>query len=456
MPTPSVSFAGGSNADNGTYNGGYVLPPDTNGAVGPNNYVQAINLMVEVFDKGSGKMTAAEPLSSLFGGILSNCGLFADGDPEVLYDRQADRWLVSEIAGSPPFVPYEQCVAVSTSSDPAGSYHIYELPMPNGYLNDYPKFGIWPDAYYMSANFFNGNTFVGAGVFAWDRQAMLAGQSPVNVVYFNLGGSPSTANLFGFLPSNLVGTTPPPAGEPDHFAVLTSAAFGGGETDAVQIYDFHVDFTTPANSTFTLNSTIPVSSFDPNVCTATSGNCVAQRGTSQKLETLSDRLMYPLQYRNFGTYETLVTNHIVKGPSAQAAIRYYELKRSGGAGPFAMYDQGTFAPDSNSRWMGSAGLDHAGNLVVGYSVSGTGLYPSIRYAGRDSNTTNGGLNLGEASLIEGGGSQTDNSGRWGDYSGLSLDPSDDCTFWYTSEYLNSTSQYMWLTRIGSFRMPSCP
>jgi hypothetical protein len=285
---------------------------------------------------------------------------------------------------------------------------------------------------------------------------MLAGQSPVNVVYFNLGGSPSTANLFGFLPSNLVGTTPPPAGEPDHFAVLTSAAFGGGETDAVQIYDFHVDFTTPANSTFTLNSTIPVSSFDPNVCTATSGNCVAQRGTSQKLETLSDRLMYPLQYRNFGTYETLVTNHIVKGPSAQAAIRYYELKRSGGAGPFAMYDQGTFAPDSNSRWMGSAGLDHAGNLVVGYSVSGTGLYPSIRYAGRDSNTTNGGLNLGEASLIEGGGSQTDNSGRWGDYSGLSLDPSDDCTFWYTSEYLNSTSQYMWLTRIGSFRMPSCP
>jgi hypothetical protein len=457
MPSPSITFAGGSNPDNGTYNGGYVLPPDTNGAVGPKNYVQAINLMYEVFDKNTGVMTAAEPLSSVFGGILSNCGLFSAGDPEVLYDQAADRWLVSEIAGYPPYIPYMQCVAVSTSSDPAGSYHIYALQMPNGYLNDYPKFAVWPDAYYMSTNFFSGNTFVGTGIFAWDRNAMLAGSSSVTIVYFNLGNDPATANLFGFLPAIPAGNSLPPAGEPEHYAVLTSQAFGGGESDGVQIYDFQVDFGTPTNSSFTLNNTIPVDSFNPTVCTASSGNCVPQPGTrSPKLEVLSDRLMYPLQYANFGGLETLVTNHTIKGPSGQAAIRYYELQRSGGSGPFGMYDQGTFAPDSNSRWMGSAGLDQAGNLVVGYSVSGTGLHPSIRYAGRSSGVTYSGLDLGEASLIEGGGSQTDSSGRWGDYSGLTLDPSDDCTFWYTSEYLQSTGQYNWLTRIGSFRLPTCP
>jgi hypothetical protein len=458
MPTPSVTFAGGSDAENGSLNLFYALPPDTQGAVGGGYYVQVTNLLFTAVNLSNGR-TTSESLSGLWG--FSTCGLESMGDPIVLYDAQAGRWLISEIAGAYPQPPFYQCVALSQTSNPNGNYNLWQLQIPNNWLNDYPKFGVWPDGYYMTTNLFKGNTFAGQGVLAWDRSAMLAGASSPTVIMFNLGSDPATSSLFGMLPSDFDGA-PPPSGEPNHFAVLTAPEFGDSQ-DSIEIFDFAANFSNPSASTLTQVATLPTAAFNPNVCT--SGNCAPQPGTSQKLEVLSDRLMYRLQYRNFnygssGGYETLVTNHTVQGPAGQAAIRYYDVRRSTG-GSWSIYDQATYAPDSNSRWMGAAAMDQAGNLVVGYSMSGPTAssgpqpYPSIRYAGRSAGAT-GGLDLSEATMTAGTGSQTDTSDRWGDYSGLSIDPSDGCTFYYTNEYYSGTSQYSWLTRIGAFRLPTCP
>ena len=183
--------------------------------------------------------------------------------------------------------------------------------------------------------------------------------------------------------------------------------------------------------------------------------CIPQPGTTAKVDAISDRLMYRLQYRNFGSYQTLVSNHTVDATGTDIAGVYWFELRNNGAG-WAMNQQGVYSPDSNNRWMGSAALDHVGNLALGYSVSSSTVYPSVRYAGRLVGDPAGQLSQGEASLVVGSGSQTDTSySRWGDYSMLGVDPSDDCTFWYTQEYVAVTGVTSWTTRIGSFKFPSC-
>ena len=458
MPSPSLTFSGANNAENSSLNGSILLPPDTEGAVGPNDYVEVVNLLINVYDKGGG-LLVQESMGALFG--FTTCGIEPLGDPIVAYDARADRWLITQIAGqsfpslAPPFF---ECVAISTSSDPTGAYNLYSIQIPNNWLNDYPKWAVWSDGYYMSTNLFdvtvNPNTFHGVGVFAWDRNALLAGSGSVTVIEDTLNLGPGVSSM---LPAQFDGAVPP-AGEPEHFMTLTAPQFGAPDTsDSLRIFDFHADFITPANSTFQerAESPIAVAAFNPVICADVNGNCVPQPGTSQKLEVLSDRLMHRLQYRNLGSTEALVVNHTVAGPAGQAAIRYYDLRSTSLGGTFAIHDQATYAPDGNHRWMGSAAMDHHGNLAVGYSVSSGSVSPSIRYAGRLAGQT-GGLTQGEASLIKGGGSQTDGSDRWGDYSALMIDPSDDCTFWYTNEYYSTTSQYNWQTEIGSFKFPACP
>ena len=309
---------------------------------------------------------------------------------------------------------------------------------------------MWPDGYYMSINQFAPYTlqFAGQGVAVFNRAAMLSGQ-PANMVYFDLASV--DPNLGGMLPSDLDGP-PPPAGSPNFFVQMDDDALGY-PADQLELWRFHADWTTPANSSFTGPALLPVAAFDSNLC-ASARDCIPQPGTTAKLDALSDRLMYRLQYRNFGTHESLVVNQTVDVDGTDhAGVRWYEIRNPGGS-PF-IQQQGTYAPDSFHRWMGSAAMDGAGNLAIAYNVASSTLAPSIRYAARLATDPPGVLAQGEADLIIGSGAQTHSASRWGDYSMLSVDPLDDCTFWATAEYFATTSLAGWQTRIGAFRLPGC-
>ncbi|HYE14113.1 MAG TPA: fibronectin type III domain-containing protein [Pyrinomonadaceae bacterium] len=453
IPTPETSFEGLSSDNNAAVLGVRYLPPDTVGDIGPNHYVQAVNTLVRVFDRAGAPLTGAFLMSQLFAAVGAPCGTTDDGDPIVLYDQAADRWLISQFVAS---APYHQCIAISASGDPTGAYHAYAFQMPNNKFNDYPHFGVWPDGYYMSDNQFT-NFFAGAGVFAFDRAKMLAGDPSASYIYFDLA-----TNDGGMLPSDWDGTNAPPAGSPNYFAQFTAGEFGD-PSDAMRIWEFRANFSNPAASTFTEHpaSPVPVAAFNP---TNPSGRLDIEQpspaSSSSYLDSLQDRLMHRLQYRNFGTHESLVVTHTVNVGTGttvsthRASVRYYEFRRAGGA--WAVNEEATFAPnDGLNRWMGSAAMNGHGDIAVGYSVSSTTVFPGIRYAGRLATDPPGGLFQGEAVLINGSGSQTSTSGRWGDYSSLNVDPVDDCTFWYTTEYYSASSSAGWRTRIGKFKVGGC-
>jgi subtilase family serine protease len=451
VPPPSLAFEGVGNLNG-------VLPPDTNGAVGPNHYVQWVNLSFAVYLRGAAGSTPSliyGPVAgtTLWTGFGGACETANNGDPVVRYDRLADRWVLSQLALPNSFLglylaPFYQCIAVSATPDPTGPYYRYQYSFNK--LNDYPKFGVWPDAYYMTMNQFSPPllSFAGEGVLAFDRASMLAGQ-PAGMISFDL--SSVDMNLANMLPSDFDGP-PPPAGAPNYYMQVDDDAWGYAP-DQLQLWKFHVDWTTPSNSSFTHAVSLPTAAFDSSLCGGSS-NCVPQPGTTVTLDTLSDRLMYRLQYRNFGDHESLVVNHTVDVDGTDhAGVRWYEIRDPNGTP--VIYQQGTYAPDSDHRWMGSAALDSAGNLALGFSVSSASLYPTIRYAARLATDPLGTLAQGETTLIAGSGSQTNSSGRWGDYSMMTVDPRDDCTFWYTQEYYAATSDAGWQTRIGTFALPPC-
>ncbi len=465
IPGTIVNFEGMSIFDTIALGQGF-LPPDTTGDVGPNHFVQNVNVTWRVWDKSGAPLTPVMTIGSLFNSLpVGNLCRGNDGDPIVMYDSFADRWLITQFT-IPANPNNHQCIAISKTPDPTGQYFIYDFMMPNNKFNDYPKFGVWPDAYYMTNNQFNqaGTAFLGAGAFAYDRAKMLAGDPTATFIYFDLFDlDPS---IGGVLPSDADGLNPPPAGAPNVFAYFIATEFGDA-SDGLRLFDFHADFAVPANSTFTerAESPIAVAAFDPS--TPAGRDDIEQpppaSNATAALDAIGDRLMNRLQYRNFGTHESLVTNHTVNVGTGvtqalhQAGVRYYELRRSGGG--YGVNEQATFAPDTTNRWMGSAAMDHEGNLAVGYSVSSTAVFPGIRYAGRLAGDPPNGLAQGEATLQAGSFVQTNTSSRWGDYSNMIVDPTDDCTFWYTNEYYlddqpNITAE--WHTRIGSFKVnPSC-
>jgi hypothetical protein len=409
-----------------------AVPPDTNGAVGATQYVQWVNESFAVFNKSTGALVAGPTAgNTLWSGFGGGCQSNNDGDPIAIYDKIANRWVMSQFSVST--TPYLQCIAVSTTSDATGTYNRYSFQYNN--FDDYPKMGVWPDAYYETFNMFNNsNAFVGSDACAYDRSAMLAGHTATQIC-FQQGSS-----VGGLLPSDLDGTTLPPTGSPNYMVYFS--------TNSLKLFRFHVDFATPSNSTFTGPTTISVAAFTP-LCGG--GTCVSQPGTTNQLDSLADRLMHRLAYRNFGTHESLVVNHSVVANSG-GGVRWYEIQNPSGTPSLAQ--QGTFAPDSNFRWMGSIAMDQAGDLAVGYSVSNaSSVRPSIAYAGRLASDPSGTLGA-EVNVVSGTGSQTTYS-RWGDYSAMTVDPVDDCTFWYTQEYMKVTGVFNWNTRIANFKFPGC-
>ena len=431
-PTPPVtsSFEGLGKGQYGFSVTG--APPDTNGTVGATQYVQWVNTSFAIFNKSTGALIAGPTAgNTLWSGFGGGCQSNNDGDPIVLYDKLANRWVFSQF--SVTTTPYLQCIAVSTTSDATGTYNRYSFQYTN--FDDYPKMGVWPDAYYETFNMFaGGTTFVGADACAYDRNAMMAGTTATQVC-FQQGTS-----VGGLLPSDLDGTTAPPAGSPNYMLY-----FG---TNNLNLFKFHVDFTTPSNSTFTGPTVINVAAFSP-LCAG--GTCVPQPSVTQQLDSLADRLMYRLAYRNFGNHESLVVNHSVVAGSG-GGVRWYEIQNPSGTP--AVAQQSTFAPDSNYRWMGSIAMDHVGDLALGYSVSSSSVSPSVRFAGRVPTDPASTLET-EVNIVSGSGSQNGNLSRWGDYSAMQVDPVDDCTFWFTEEYMKTTGSFNWNTRIANFKFPSC-
>ena len=430
-----------------------VLPPDTNGQVGPNHYVQTVNhsdgTWVRIWDK-TGIMIYDFGLQDLWPRD-DPCYVDATGDPVVLYDQMADRWLLTQFA-LPTGGPYYECIAVSKTETPTNDpadWYLYTFKVHDTKMNDYPKFAIWPDGYYMSVNqFLYEVQWAGAGVFVFHRDKMLNG-NPATFQYFDLESV--NINYGGLLPSNLMGNTLPPTGSPNYF--MSVDMNWNGTDDILHIWEFHTDWISPANSTFTLVKELIVEPFDWNIVG------IPQPDIVQKLDSISEFLMMHLWYRNYGDHESLVVNHTVDVGGDHAGIRWYEIR--GGAvdttlADATIYQQGTYAPDADHRWMGSVAMDRVGNLAIGFSVSNNAtVYPSIRYAGRLNSDPLGQLAQGEATIIDGGGSQTSTSGRWGDYSSMTVDPVDDCTFWFTTEYMETTGARNWHTRIGSFKFSNC-
>jgi hypothetical protein len=493
MPPVGVSFEG-MNISQGC---GGCLPPDTDGAVGPNHYVQMVNTALAVYNKTTGAIisgpTAIKQLWS-----TGECSVRDDGDPIVVYDQLADRWLISQFTSSAA-PNYAECIAVSTSPDPTGTYYAYEFDESATVFHDYPKIGVWPDAYYMTSNEFpaNSQTNSGAGAFAFERAKMLAGQ-PARFIWFDESSIAIGAVYVpgGQNPTNLDGKVPPPAGAPNYIVEVDTPPSTPDPTatsSVLVMWKFHVDWNNPANSTFGTGSgtpiavggglytaagghpdfQIPIANFVPAQCVYGEGpNCVPEKVVpgvhTATLDTLGDRTMFRVTYRNFGDHESMIVHHTVVTAAdtmtgaTRTGLRWYEV-RNLSTTP-TVFQQSTFAPlDPTNplwRWMGSAAMDHVGDLAIGYSASGPNYYPSLHYAGRLATDPLNDLTQGESVMFAGLGIQGFPLNRWGDYSDLTVDPNDDCTFWYTNEYLptNPTPDLIpvnWHTRIGSFKFPQC-
>lgn len=432
--------------------GGYTpdaAPPDTNGAVGgpvvngaSSQYVQWVNEAFAVYDTASGSLVAGPSLGKTLWATFpstSPCRQYNDGDPIVQWDKLNHRWILTQFAVSQGASSgYRQCVAVSQGEDATGAYNLYEFNYTTNF-NDYPKVGVGSDGnYYITYNMFKrGRTFGGGWVCAWNGSAMRAGTNPSNLQQC------FTTTSASLLPADLdagYGSTVTPR---DEWVVNAT-------TNALNVRKLHVDFANSANSTLSAAATVTVAAYS-RACGG--GTCIPQPGTSQQLDSLGDRLMYRLAYRQFAGYDALFVSHSVTSGSV-TGVRWYELRTAGAATP-TLYQQGTYQPDSLYRWMSSGAFDKQGNLIVGYSVSSTSVKPDIRFSSRapgDPLGTLGGETLMAPSTR---GSQQATLARWGDYASMSVDPADDCTMYFTTEYLKADGKFNWSTRIGKTKVSTC-
>lgn len=436
-PATGVSFDGLGAGTTGFTVG--AIPPDPSGDVGPNDYVEVVNTAFAVFSKVGVLRYGPVATNTLWSGFTNGCATTNDGLAVVRYDSLADRWIIStaSVSKSSSSVPYLECVAVSATSDPTGAYNRYAFAYPSYVYR--PKLSVWSDAYYLTFDAYDstGTVYKGPQVCALDRTAMLQGQAAAQQCFL-LG-----TQYDGVLAADVDGPVAPPAGAAAPLVALATLT-------SLASWQFHVDWANVANTTVTGPTLLTVQAFDP-VCRSSSYRpCIPQPGTSQLLEGGGARLMDRLAYRNFGDHESLVVNQ-----SVATGVRWYELRTP--AAP-VVYQEGTYAPDSTRRWMGSVAQDQAGDIGLGYSASSSTVFPQISYTARRPNDALGEMTEPEGTLQAGGGSQSaynSDVSRWGRDSSLTVDPSDGCTFWYVNEYLANTGSFNWHTRIATFRLPYC-
>jgi hypothetical protein len=440
---------------------------DASGAVGLEHYLQVVNMAIAVYDKSGNRLVGPIGTKTFWENQPDCGGNQFWTDSVVRFDRYANRWVISR----PGVLPYGQdlCLAVSQTSDPLGRYDQYAFQVNNvanglyGFFNDYPKIAVFSDAYYATAD--PNKIFSGLGntISAFDRSAMLTGNPTPQFVTFFVPAprNPLQITHSHMLAADLDGRRLPPNDSPEYVVQVQDSNFGF-PAGRLQVYEFHVNWLFPLLSTLVPTTSLVPHPFNSNACQNQS--CIEQPGVNNKLDSLSyGYMMQRLTYRNFGVYQTLLFNHTVAADGdplqSHAGIRWYELRmrtRRQTRGPWKIYQQGTYAPDANDRWLGSMAMDEVGNIAIGFSVSGSSVFPSIHYAGRRPTDPLGTLPSGDISLIDGSGVQLQQP-WYGDYSQMTIDPSDDCTFWYTgSYYLTTMTPNDPHTRIGSFRFGSCP
>ena len=488
VSTPSLAgtlanFEGISNQDNFNIFGFRVNPPDPVGDVGPNHYVEMVNLAYAVYDKQGNLLLGPLDTGTLWAGFPIEDCTDPSGDPIVLYDQFADRWLLSQFTTrGAPF--YYDCVAISQTPDPTGPYYRYafvtqeDTHVPGTYyFPDYPKYSVWKDSYILTTRDFGDGGGYGISVYALEKNKMVNGQAKARAVQFFLDSDIVPINLIGdgLLPADVDGKAKP---KNDAWLPIIGTQdddypFYGAAFDALNIFEMNVLWNSKPSASFRFAGQLPVASFDsvfpcgvvPGSQPPSSRDCLPQPGItngSQYLDILSyrQRPTYRLAYRNFGTYESFVTTQSVEAAPGVAGMRWYEIRRVNGA--YSVYQQGTYAPgDGVHRWMGSVAMDWQGNIAMGYSVvNGVDVFPGIRYTGRLAGDPLGNMgSMGEGTIVNGTGVQRTTNSRWGDYTSLNVDPVDDCTFWYVNEYYSAASSASstagWLTRIGSFKLPGC-
>lgn len=482
IPNTGTNFEGLSNQDNFNIFGGRVNPPDPVGDVGPNNYVEMTNLTFAIFDKQGNKLLGPVDTGTLWDGFPVPDCTDPSGDPVVLYDQFADRWLLSQFTTrglDDPSLPFYDCVAISATPDPTGAYYRYAFQtqadsVDGGYFfPDYPKYSVWKDSYVLTTRDFGLIDRYGVSVYALEKNKMVNGQAKARAVQFFLeadvtpsGTVPLNLVGDGLLPADVDGKTKPKNDAPAPIIGTQDDGAGyGGTIDALNIWELNVLWNSKPDASLTFKAQLPVASFDSVFpCAPTSRDCLPEPGIvnpAQYLDILSyrQRPTYRLAYRNFGTYESYVTNQSVEAAPGVAGVRWYEIRRTNGA--YSVNQQGTYAPsDGVHRWMGSAAMDKKGDIALGYSVvNGTSVFPGIRYTGRLKGDPLGQMTLGEGTIINGSGVQTTTNSRWGDYTSLNIDPVDDCTFWYVNEYYTAAGQASstagWQTRIANFKLPGC-
>jgi hypothetical protein len=478
IPAPTVTFEGLSNQDNFNVLGVRVNPPDPIGDVGPNHYVEMVNLVFAVYNKAGVKLLGPIDTGTLWAGFAIDECTEPSGDPVVIYDQFADRWILTQFTTrgidfpNEPANPFYNCVAISTTGDPTGTYYRYAFT--TGFnFPDYPKYGVWDDSYLITTREFGvvDESIYAIGVYGLERARMIAGDPNARAVSFLLQDGHVPINLIGdgLLPPDIDGKKLPKRNSP---APIVGTQDDGGPygatLDALNIWEFNVTWDAVPSASIGFKTQLPVAAFDSIFpCAPTARDCLPQPGITdpnQFLDILSyrQRPTWRLAFRNDGADDVMVTNQTVEATPGAAGLRWYEIKRKKN-GTYSLRQQGTYAPaDGINRWMGSIAMDKKGNMGLGYSVvNGTTLFPGVRYTGRLAHHPLGQMPLGEAVLVNGTAAQTSLNSRWGDYSSMNIDPVDDCTFWYVNEYYTVEGAASaplgngWQTRIGSFRLPGC-
>ncbi len=475
IPGTEANFEGLSNEANFDLFGFRVNPPDPVGDVGPNHYVEMVNLAFAVYSKTGTKLLGPVDTGTLWDDFPIDECTEPSGDPIVLYDQLANRWILSQFTTrgidfpNEPLNEFYNCVAISTTGNPTGSYHRYAFS--TGFnFPDYPKYGVWTDSYVITTREFGiqDPSVYAIGVYGLEKNRMLAGDPDARAVSFILDfrdvGLPVIGD--GLLPADIDGSLKP-TGEATIPIVGTQDNGGpyGAGFDALNIWELAVRWSATPSASLELTEQLAVAPFDSIFpCAPTARDCLPQPGIKNKKEFLDilsyrQRPTWRLAYRNNDEYEALVTSQSVEALPGVAGMRWYEIRRTDGA--YAVHQQGTFAPnDGVHRWMGSVAQDKFGNIALGYSVvNATDVFPGIRYTGRLAADPLGQMTLGEGIVINGTGVQTTTNSRWGDYTSMNVDPTDDCTFWYVNEYYEVSGTKddprPWQTRIASFSLPGC-
>jgi hypothetical protein len=464
MPPPLLTFEGHNNTCG-------CAPPDSEGDVGPNHYVEAVNESIKIFDKSGNTLSGPTSYNSFFSALTGTpCANANDGDPFVIYDPIADRWLISDFAfPSFPGNSFWQCIGISQTPDPvSGGWFLYALqvdPAHPQYLGDYPKFAMWnsggspaQNAYFLTMNLFtNNSTFNGVRAYALDRAGMLAGNQPINAIGFTLSAA-DVGLSYSFLAANQRNGDPPPTGRNGMVLAINSSVNAGDTETQVHARFFHVDFANPANAVFGVGAThqpnaeITVNGFKNAAVTPGFNTVIVpQLGTTSKLDTVGDRMKVPVVYQNRAGVESLWATHenLLNWPSGPVAVRWYQFNVTGGVFPATAAQQQDWSNGNDGiwRWMSSIAVDQNGNTAIGYSASSPAIVPGIRYAGRLITDPPNDLSQGEGTMFPGQASQTGTT-RWGDYSMTTVDPANGTDFWHVNEY--SAGGGAWHTRIGKF------